>query len=371
MENNSKEIKMYLIMQLILVILVIVVAAYVVVLIRDTNAKNISNVEENVQIAQEKNNTKNNNTKDEQANIPVVSDNKQSANKASVTKYYYLQLNDNAKIIYDSIEKNEVNMRSGQYEIDLPSEASSVLKETGGDEKLNVNFQSAWDAIGLDRPDLFFIDVSKVNMIITKSSIAMITKYKLAMKPKDSSGYLINETFNGNSVNSMISEIEAQKDEIVDSLSGTDYEKVRKVHNWIVDNIEYDGTVEKSNIYNLYGALVSKTAVCEGYAETFKYLMDCIGIPCVSVVGTATNSNGDTENHEWNYVKIDDEWYAVDCTWDDPIVTGGGKTSDLVKYKYFLRGSDFMNINHYPSGKITSQGMEFVCPTLSKTDYKK
>ena len=167
----------------------------------------------------------------------------------------------------------------------------------------------------------------------------------------------------------MVKEIENKRDEIVKTLVGSDYDKVLKAHDWLVDNVEYDTTLNDSYIYNLYGALVSRKAVCEGYAEAFKYLMDYAGVPCILVVGSATNSNGDTENHEWNYVKINEKWYAVDCTWDDPIITGNGKITNNIKYKYFLKGADTINKNHYPNGKITNQGKEFVYPTLSETSY--
>ena len=44
--------------------------------------------------------------------------------------------------------------------------------------------------------------------------------------------------------------------------------------------------------------------------------------------GTATNSSGQTENHAWNCIKINDVWYEVDPTWDDPIIIGGnGRTN--------------------------------------------
>lgn len=378
MENNTKETKLYILLQIILISLVIMVFLYMYILIKDANDDKYASynnqesqvVRENTTSSDLKNNNEVKNTEEV---IPLVKDN--SSNGTSYTtnglnnKYFYNQLNDNAKLIYDEIEKNIENLKSGQYTIDLPSSVSDILKQDGGDEALNINFQSAWDAIGLDRVDLFFMDVSKVNMIVTKTTFVKSTSYKLAMKPRDSSGYLLDDIFNGNTVDSMVKEIENKRDEIVKTLVGSDYDKVLKAHDWLVDNVEYDTTLSGSNIYNLYGALISKKAVCEGYAEAFKYLMDYAGVPCILVVGTATNSNGDTENHEWNYVKINEKWYAVDCTWDDPIITGNGKITNDIKYKYFLKGADTINKNHYPNGKITNQGKEFVYPTLSETSY--
>lgn len=50
-----------------------------------------------------------------------------------------------------------------------------------------------------------------------------------------------------------------------------------------------------------------------------------MNIPCIIVIGKATNTKGQTENHAWNYVQINEKWYAVDCTWDDPVIVGNGK----------------------------------------------
>ena len=378
MENNTKETKLYILLQIILISLVIMVFLYMYILIKDANDdKYASYNNQESQVVRENttsgNLQNNNETKNTEEVIPLVKDNPSNGTSYTTNglnnKYFYNQLNDNAKLIYDEIEKNIENLKSGQYTIDLPNSVSDILKQEGGDEALNINFQSAWDAIGLDRVDLFFMDVSKVNMIVTKTTFVKSTSYKLAMKPRDSSGYLLDDIFNGSTVDSMVKEIENKRDEIVKTLVGSDYDKILKAHDWLVDNVEYDTTLSDSYIYNLYGALVSRKAVCEGYAEAFKYLMDYVGVPCILVVGSATNSNGDTENHEWNYVKINEKWYAVDCTWDDPIITGNGKITNNIKYKYFLKGADTINKNHYPNGKITNQGKEFVYPTLSETSY--
>ena len=72
------------------------------------------------------------------------------------------------------------------------------------------------------------------------------------------------------------------------------------VHDYLVDNINYDTSLSNQNIYNIYGALINRKCVCEGYARAFKYLLDELNIPCVMVIVTGTNSQGETENHAWN-----------------------------------------------------------------------
>ena len=141
------------------------------------------------------------------------------------------------------------------------------------------------------------------------------------------------------------------------------------VHDYLIENIQYDTTITKDNIYNIYGAMVNHEAVCEGYARSFKYLMDCLGIPCSLVIGKGTNSEGKTENHAWNYVQIGDYWYAVDTTWDDPVSTTGW-VSEAAKYRYFLKGSNDMVKDHIPNGQFTEGGKTFSYPALRAQNHE-
>ena len=116
--------------------------------------------------------------------------------------------------------------------------------------------------------------------------------------------------------------------------------------------------------------LMKKRAVCEGYANTFKYLMDELNIPCVIVFGNATNSSGETEAHAWNYVQLDNgQWYAIDTTWDDPIIYGGGTLTDDSKYKYFLVGTNSLSGNHEEDFDVSGTGQDFRYPELANEDY--
>ena len=119
----------------------------------------------------------------------------------------------------------------------------------------------------------------------------------------------------------------------------------------------------------VYGGLIDKEAICEGYARICKYMLDTLGVTNILVVGKATNSSGKTEEHMWNYVKLDDTWYAIDCTFDDPIVIGNGTIGYDVKHKYFLLGSDELFKTHVANKTISDNGKEITLPTLSKVNY--
>ena len=283
-------------------------------------------------------------------------------------RFYYYQLDDNAKKIYDAIENNINNMKTGTYTISLSSDIAKILEEDDGSKKLNIEFQSAWDAIIMDRVELFYIDISKVCLSIQTISFGSKVQYNLSMGNGNNSSYLETGYSNKQTVDMVLKQIDDVSDLIVAKLSGDTYDKVTQVHDWLVDNLSYSST--GGNIYNIYGTFVNKAVVCEGYAEGFKYIMDKIGVPCIVVTGTAENSEGEMENHEWNYIQIDEKWYAVDATWDDPIIKGGGILTHALKYKYFLVGSDIMNKNHFPKGQISTKGIDFSYPKLEESKYK-
>ena len=138
---------------------------------------------------------------------------------------------------------------------------------------------------------------------------------------------------------------------------------------YIIENTEYDQNLTNNNIYNVYGTIMQHYAVCEGYSKSMKYLLDAANIPCVIVCGVAQNSNGQAESHAWNYVKLDDKWYAIDATWDDPVIIGYGYVSNSIYAKYFLKGSSTFNQDHVPNGRFTEDGKVFTYPIISSEDY--
>lgn len=94
------------------------------------------------------------------------------------------------------------------------------------------------------------------------------------------------------------------------------------------------------------------------------------GIPCVIVQGYATNTDGYTENHAWNYVMLDGNWYAIDTTWDDPIIEGWTPFENSYKYKYFLVGKSNFFSDHVESGSVSENGLTFTYPSISYNDFQ-
>ncbi len=109
-------------------------------------------------------------------------------------------------------------------------------------------------------------------------------------------------------------------------------EKERLIHDFVLNSIIYADNeanlpLKRENyyrIYDVYGALVENYAVCEGYTRLFQYLCYQVGINSTFVYGESEN-----ESHSWNTVKIENEWYHVDTTWND------GSKNGIPLYNYF------------------------------------
>lgn len=285
-------------------------------------------------------------------------------------KYLYSQLGENGKIIYEKLYENKENLKTGTYTIQFGNTFYDILSQENGSDKLQEEYQTAIEAFTYDNPDVFYIDVTKMYINIETIQKIFSTKYNVYINSAKDPTYLLDGFASKEQIDQCESQVIAVKNQILNQIAGkNDIEKMRYIHDYLVDTIEYDQTFGEKNIYNIYGALVSKTCVCEGYAKASQYLLNEAGLENIIITGTATNSDGKTENHAWNYVNIDEKWYAIDTTWDDPIIVGEGKLTNTIRYRYFLKGSSTMNKNHFISTKFTSGGQDFEFPKLSITDY--
>lgn len=286
-------------------------------------------------------------------------------------RHLYNQLSDTAKTIYDKLYKNRENLKIGTYTVQFGNEFQELLSTENGDVELKKDYQSAIEVLIYENPEIFYLDATNMYLNIEKITRVASVKYNVYINNGNKPHYLAEGLNSKQDVDQYVAQIEQVKNYIVSITEGkSEYEKIKLVHDYLIDNVEYDSTISEDNIYDIYGALVSKKCVCEGYAKAFQYIMNEIGIENTIVIGTGTNSKGQTESHAWNYVELNGNWYAVDVTWDDPVITGGGILTFKSKYEYFLKGSKKMNENHVSSGKFTTAGQEFTYPELSVEDYK-
>ena len=104
----------------------------------------------------------------------------------------------------------------------------------------------------------------------------------------------------------------ANVESLLDGLpAGSDYDKELYLHDRLIERTEYDSDYEEQQ--SAFSVVMEGRGVCAGYAFAFQYLLMRAGIESYYVVGQSYG-----ENHAWNLVKVDGQWYYVDPTWDDP-----------------------------------------------------
>lgn len=187
--------------------------------------------------------------------MPIINKQQKEEKTNIASNYYYSQLDEYGKIIYAGLYSNKENLKSGNYKIDFGTKFNDLLNEANGENKLSIAFQSAWDAFSYDNVDVFYIDVSKVLLITESKTSWGKTTYNVKIGTGDTD-YLIKSLRNKEQVDNAEKYIEDISNKIVSALSSySDYKKVKYLHNWIIDNMEYDTSSEKEDTRNIYGAL--------------------------------------------------------------------------------------------------------------------
>lgn len=284
--------------------------------------------------------------------------------------YFFGQLeNEYQRKLYMGLEENKNNLKKGDYIINYGASFSDLLEKDEGSEQLGRDYQTAIEAFTHDNPDLFFLDVNKMYLNIEKTTKIFKTTYNVYISAGSGENYLLEEFQNISEIEEANLKIERIRDDILANLNGNEYQKVLYIHDCLVDNIEYDTTYKGKGAYSIYGALIEKKCVCEGYTKAFKYIANAAGIDCEMMQGIAVNSSGQQESHAWNCVKVDGSWYEIDCTWDDPIIIGNGKLSNSAKYKFFLKSRETFEQDHKLSYQFSDNGKVFKYPEISTKDY--
>lgn len=170
------------------------------------------------------------------------------------------------------------------------------------------------------------------------------TNYKMSFSYKLSKDAMIEEK----------AAVEKKVDSIISTVitpGMTDYQKELALHNYVISNADYDKRYPNEPIesHNPYGVLVLGTGVCDSYAKAIYILMNKVSIETKYVIGTANNGSGSIA-HAWNIIKLGGEWYQLDATWDDPIVSGG---SSVVMHDYFNVSDDMIFKNHIEDKSIS------------------
>lgn len=126
-------------------------------------------------------------------------------------------------------------------------------------------------------------------------------------------------------------------------------EREKFIHDFIINNCIYNSTVSSLSdgweYFSAYGSIVKGEAVCEGYAKSMQLLLNLSGIECTTIRG-----DSDGVGHMWNIVKIDNEWYHLDSTWDD--------TENGPIYDFFNINDEMIKTSHTISPDVDEVSLE-------------
>lgn len=139
--------------------------------------------------------------------------------------------------------------------------------------------------------------------------------------------------------------------------NGSEYEIALYLHDWLLDQLEYDKSLKWSSAES---ALTRGLGTCQAYESAYAKLLTAAGIENAETRDTY-------DGHTWNAVKLDGEWYQVDCTWDD---TSDNFYGDLdQRHLYFCLTDGLMAIAHPGHEKIYSADGYITRSTTLKNNY--
>ena len=187
------------------------------------------------------------------------------------------------------------------------------------------DLKDVFTAVLYDNPDMFWVDY-EYDYMVYSDSVAFSPKYRLTEDEVKTMQ---------DSVNDKIDEIMTEVNKL-----DSDYEKELYIHDYIIENTEYDISTLENMGDTVHSVLVSGKSICEGYARTVQILLDKLGIENYLVTGD-TESDGEILPHMWNIVNIDGDNYHLDVTWDDL-----NDEFDTV-YFYFNVTDEYISRDHY------------------------
>lgn len=218
-------------------------------------------------------------------------------------EYYFKQLNEEEQRVYRELLKG-IRAREKDFYLTLSQDDS---------------IDRCYHAVLKDHPEIFWVHNHEKIYKTTYSDSDYCT-----FTP----GYIHTES----EISEIQNAMEAGFQEVSSLIpaDASDYEKVRIVYTYVIDNTQYQASDDDQSIA---GVFWKKEAVCAGYAGAVQYLLERIGVPCIYVDGS---TQGSTEGHAWNIVKLDGEYYYVDATNGDQPDFLNGNAAQLEEHKTII-----------------------------------
>lgn len=218
-------------------------------------------------------------------------------------EYYFKQLNEEEQRVYRELLKG-IRAREKDFYLTLSQDDS---------------IDRCYHAVLKDHPEIFWVhNHEKI--------------YKTTYSDSDYCTFTPGYIYTESEISEIQNAMEAGFQEVSSLIpaDASDYEKVRIVYTYVIDNTQYQASYDDQSIA---GVFWKKEAVCAGYAGAVQYLLERIGVPCIYVDGS---TQGSTEGHAWNIVKLDGEYYYVDATNGDQPDFLNGNAAQLEEHKTII-----------------------------------
>ncbi len=236
-------------------------------------------------------------------------------------KYYYGQLEKEEKTVYKEILQGVQDL------------SAEIYIHSSDARRTNEIFQS----VLRDSPDVFWCDGtaktthyegSKEEYTVLEPAYSCTKEEKKERQAK----------------------IEEEADKCLAGISAyaADYDKILYVFEYIVNTVEYDAAAEDNQ--NIYSVFAHKRSVCAGYSKAAQYLLERLGVFCTYVTGVVRSG----ENHAWNLVICEGDYYYVDTTWGDPVFLSSAEAiaNDYISYDYLCCSDQELLKTHKPDADL-------------------
>lgn len=222
------------------------------------------------------------------------------SSKVPFFRYGYDQLSSLEKAAYtETVDAVEANLEEDTAARDGRNGLTVVFTDPLPNE---TSVAHVFRALYTDHPEFYFLS-SDYSYSRTPDGIvtALLLHYHMTAAERALAGPQLIQT-----VNEWIADLPAD---------ASDTDKEIALHDRLCQTCTYtDGDGLYPDVcYSPYGALIQKSAVCDGYARALQLL--CLAAKIKSTVVEGFTSSGAA--HMWNVVYLAGEPYYVDPTWDD------------------------------------------------------
>lgn len=139
---------------------------------------------------------------------------------------------------------------------------------------------------------------------------------------------ITTKTYNNKEIKEINTEVDKIYNKIVNP-NNSIKDNIKIIHDYIINNTKYDTLRSDQNIRKYhsdiaYGPLFEGYAICGGYTDLMQLFLEKLNVKSFRI---------SSSDHVWNAVNIDNTWYHLDLTWDDPVVDDN---IDRLNYDFFL-----------------------------------